>query len=402
MIRSTKVSLKFINTSKRKQLNLFINEYRLVVSKFTDILWPLDKVPILLPKPITSKITTWLSTRALQCAGKQASAIVRGTRKKQSQRLYIYNKLNIEGKHKQARKLKKIIDTINITKPNISQVCPELDARFIKQDWNNPTSFDGIITLTSLGNKLKLTLPVKKSRHFNKLLLQGTIKQGIRLSRENITFNFDIEDISLKTTGTTIGLDIGIINTFTLSSGLASQPCNHGHTLSTINKTLVNKTKGSKAFTKTQQHRTNYINWSLNQIDFTNVKTLRIENIKNLRKYKRTSKYLSHFTYTELYNKLQDLTTTNGVRLEKVNPTYTSQKCNNCGWVRSNNRKGKQFKCGACKYECDSDYNAALNIATILPSIKKAERLKHKNRKGFYWNPVSRGKHIVSPTPKPV
>jgi len=117
-IKSTKVSTKFGNTQKLKQLHSFIDEYRKIVSQFVNLLWKLEKVPVLLPKAITNQInSSWLTVRAIQCAGKQASAIVRGTRKKQQKRLYIYNKLNTEGHYKQARKLKAIINihiTINL------------------------------------------------------------------------------------------------------------------------------------------------------------------------------------------------------------------------------------------------------------------------------------------------
>jgi transposase len=398
MIKSTKLSTKFTNKTKLDNLNLFIDEYRRVVSQFVDILWPQNKTPRLLPKAITSQITTWLSARAVQAAAKQASGIVRGTRKKQQKRNYIYNKLLTENKTKQARKLKSIIEKAQVSKPNINQVEPELDSRFIKQDWQNQTIFDGIITITSLGNKLKIPIPVKATKHFNKLAATGgQLKPGLRLSKKAITLVFDLPEVKPKQTGQTLGLDIGVLNTFTLSNGVASQPCKHGHTLQTINQKLSRKTKASKAFTKAQQHRTNYINWSLNQINFNNTKILRLENIKYLRHKTQYSRYLSHFTYTEIYRKLEDLCKSNGCSVEYTNPTYTSQRCSNCGWVRSSNRKGKHFQCEACKYECDSDYNAACNIATPLLSITKATRLKHKNRKGFYWN-VSRGKPIVSST----
>lgn len=390
-IKSTKVSTKFGNTQKLKQLHSFIDEYRKIVSQFVNLLWKLEKVPVLLPKAITNQInSSWLTVRAIQCAGKQASAIVRGTRKKQQKRLYIYNKLNTEGHYKQARKLKAIINKNNSQKPNINQVCPELDSRFVKQDWNNHTSFNGWITLTSLGNKLKISVPIKKTKHFNKMLTQGTIKPGIRLSKFSITFNFDLNEIKAKQIGKTVGLDIGLKNTFTLSTNVTSKPDNHGHTLESITKKLTRKKKGSKSFTQATVHRDNHIHWSLNQINFDNIKILKIENIKHLRKYRKTSRYLSHFTYTTIFNKLADLTTTNGVRLEKVNPTYTSQRCSNCGWVRKRNRNGKQFKCDVCKTKLDADLNASINISLDLPLITKAERLLHKNRKGFYWNEVGR------------
>jgi len=223
VIKSTKLSTKLSNKIKLNNLKVFIAEYRCVVSQFVDILWAKESIPKLIPKTITSQITTtWLSARATQAAAKQASGIVRGTRKKQQKRLYVYNKLLSEGKTKQARKLKQIIDKTKTTKPNINQVEPELDSRFIKQDWKNKTSFDGIITLTSLGNKLKIPIPVRATKHFNKLATHGHLKSGLRLSNKTITLMFDLPEAKLKQTGNTIGLDIGVLNTFTLSNGISS------------------------------------------------------------------------------------------------------------------------------------------------------------------------------------
>jgi IS605 OrfB family transposase len=396
MIRSTKTTIRFANANKRKQLVTFIDEYRRVVSTFVDLLWKQDKIPTLLPKSITSQITSWLSARGLQCAGKQASGIVRGIKRKQQKREYVYSKLNQEGHHKQARKLKAIIDKVKMTKPNINEVEPELDERFVKQDWNNTTSFDGIVTLTSLGNKLKISIPVKKTSHFNRLLAGGAIKKGIRLSKTNITFMFDLSDVIKRAEGHTIGLDIGVTNVFSTSDNQLSQPDIHGHTLQIINQKLARKRKGSRAFARAQTHRTNHINWAINCLNLKDVKTLKIENIKHLRKGRKSSRYLSHFTYTEIFGKLESLCETNGVQIERINPTYTSQRCSECGWVRSSNRKGKQFRCKSCDFTLDADLNASRNIAANLRPIGREERLLHKNRKGFYWNEA--GKEPIVPS----
>ena len=65
-----------------------------------------EKIPVLIPKELTSSVSTTLSARIQQCAGKQASGIVRGTRKKQEQIMWRIKKLEEEGKFKYARKLK--------------------------------------------------------------------------------------------------------------------------------------------------------------------------------------------------------------------------------------------------------------------------------------------------------
>ena len=162
MIRSTKTTLKFANEGKRNQVSLFVDEYRRVVSEFVDLLWNEVNIPSLLPKTVTTQVSTWLSARILQCAGKQASGIVRGTQSKQKRRKWMIGKLADEGKFKKARKLQRIYDEASITKPDIGKVNPELDSRFVKVDFDNETSFDGWITLTSLGNRLKIILPFKK------------------------------------------------------------------------------------------------------------------------------------------------------------------------------------------------------------------------------------------------
>jgi hypothetical protein len=179
MIKSTKTSNKFANKDKLNKLCLFIDEYKQLVGKFVDLLWDEEKVNKFIPKEITSKVTTRLSARIIQCAAKQASGIVRGTKTKQRKRLWQINKFIKDGDFHKARKLQAIYNKVNVTKPDIQHVCPELDSRFIKIDMDNQTSFDGYITIGSIGNKLKLIMPFKKTKHFNKMIKLGTIKYGV-------------------------------------------------------------------------------------------------------------------------------------------------------------------------------------------------------------------------------
>ena len=385
-IRSSKSSLKFSNINKLNNLNSFIDEYRKIVELFVNQLWEIKNVSSLLPKDLTENINTWLSARAIQSAGKQASGIVRGTREKQRKRLFIINKLNKQGMFKKARKLQKIYDKEKVAKPEIQNVCPELDSRFVKIDLNSKNSFDGWVSLTSLGNKIKLILPFKRTKHFNKMIGTGKIKKGIRISKSSITFNFSLKPKEMKKLGNVIGLDKGIKNLYTLSDGNSSYDDIHGWNFDKIIKKMARKKKGSKAFKKCQSHRKNYINWCLNQIDLTNIKTLNVEKLINVRKGKKTSRYLSSWTYSDIKSKLDNLALENGVRIKELNPTYTSQRCSKCGWTRKNNRKGKWFVCTKCGFAADADFNASFNISFDLPEITSVERQKKNNREGFYWN----------------
>jgi len=398
VIKSSETTLKFSNRGKLESLSDFLSEYRSVVSCFVDLLWEEEKVPSLLPLETTSQVETWLSARMIQAAGKQASGIVRGTRTKQRKRRFMIDKLAAEGKLKRARKLQRIYDEISITKPDIRQVNPELDARFVKIDLDNPTSFDGWLTVGSIGNRIKLTLPFRRNKHFNKMLASGSLKAGVRISRNSITFMFELPDPEPVAEGKVLGIDIGQKTVLSCSDGFVSKPDIHGHDLSTITGRLARKQRGSKGFQRCCNHRKNYIHWSVNQLNLQGVRQVNLERIKNLRRGKKSSRRLSHWTYTEIFGKLESHCSEQGVLVQKVTPTYTSQRCSECGWTSKSNRKGKAFRCGRCGYATDADLNASRNIALPLKGISRKQLLQRPNRTGFYW--LVEGQEPVVPAVK--
>ncbi len=395
MIRSSKVTLKFSNIGKLENLNIFMDEYKKIMVGFIDSIWNIEKIPSLLPKELTSNVSTWLSARAVQCAGKQASAVVRGTKLKQSRRLFVINKLKKDGKFKKARILEAIYNKNKESKPEVTNIECELDERFVKINLTKENSFDGWVTFSSLGNKLKFEIPFKKHKHFNSLLEKGNIKKGIRLGKDKITFNFDLKDSIPKTEGKLLGIDIGQKTVLSLSNGESLDKCPHGHNYSSICKKLARKKKGSKNFEQTVKHRKNYLRYIVNKLNLNGIKTVNRENIRNLRKFKRVSRSLGHWNYGELFEILDNKCLEQGVLVNKLSPTYTSQRCSSCGWVCKSNRNGKRFRCGKCSWEQDSDLNAARNLSLELAPIGKQERLQHNNRIGFYWNIVDE-KFIVS------
>lgn len=361
MIRSTKTSLQFGNKHRKDNLKKVVDEYRRVVGLFVDIFWGMEKVMALAPKETTSSIDTWLSARMRQAAAKQASGIVRGTRKKHEQRLYVLKKLKKKESQKSAEKVQKIIDANPISKPNCENIEPELDSRFVSVDWDNETSFDGWLTLSSLGCD-KIQIPIKKTKHFNKLLSKGEIKNGVRLSLSKATFMFDIEEPK-SVPGRVIGVDLGLNNLFTASDGQMASSDKHGWTLDKIISRLARRQKGSAGFRQAQSHRTNFINYSVNRLNLNGVNELRRENLHDMRRGKQSSRKLSHWTYTDIMAKLDRYCEEHGVRVSLVEPAYTSQKCSKCGTVRKDNRNGAKYEC-KCGNVMHADLNAAINIAS--------------------------------------
>jgi IS605 OrfB family transposase len=339
IIRSTKLSLKFLNKQKLDQLHLFIDEYRRVGQIICDQLWNMQQLPKFIDVKTINLDKTWLSITSLQCISKQISAIIKGTRKS-------------------GRALNKIP-----TKPNVQEIQPELDARFIKSMnfEQNRTSFDGWINLKCLGNKLKITFPLKKTKHFNKLNSKGIIRNCVRLTKQGVHLMFDIE-VEKTTSQNNIGIDVGISEVVSLSNNQISSKHPHNWTLSKILQKLVRQTRGSKNFKQTQCLRENFIGWSINQINFDNVGSISIENIKDMRRYKKCDRFRSHWTYTQIFNRLNMKAESLGVQVMKVDPRNTSRKCSKCGTIDKHSRRGKKFKCTSCGFEIDADLNASRNI----------------------------------------
>lgn len=70
------------------------------------------------------------------------------------------------------------------------------------------------------------------------------------------------------------------------------------------------------------------------------------------------------------------LSETEGFRLIKVNPAYTSQRCHVCNTVDKLSRQGEVYHCKTCGAEMDADINAAINILHLgvySPQNLKAE-----------------------------
>jgi transposase len=51
------------------------------------------------------------------------------------------------------------------------------------------------------------------------------------------------------------------------------------------------------------------------------------------------------------------------VRVDLIDPAYTSQRCSACGHSERRNRKSQaEFCCVVCDHQLGADYNAAINI----------------------------------------
>jgi len=82
-------------------------------------------------------------------------------------------------------------------------------------------------------------------------------------------------------------------------------------------------------------------------------------------KGKRFNRRISNWSYYQLENMLKYKAEALGKSVEYVDPRYTSQRCNCCGHIDRNNRKGEEFVCKKCGHKDGADINAAKNIRDL-------------------------------------
>ena len=87
--------------------------------------------------------------------------------------------------------------------------------------------------------------------------------------------------------------------------------------------------------------------------------------MENLTGINTDEKFLKNWTYYDLQQKIEDKAKEIGIKVIKIKPNYTSQRCNKCGYIHKENRINQSFKCKKCSLEVNADYNAAKNIATL-------------------------------------
>ena len=408
-IKTSKHALKFANEQKKDNLSKFIDEYRRVSQLVIDEIWingyewevdgekhrfSVENNDLYFPQMMKGEIidrlniTTFLTARALKCSLTQVAGMISAEVEKQRKRIFMLDKLKMEGNSKSKRKQLGLRLKQNIPqKPNCEFINPELNSiccDFMKTEGE----FDGYFRLKSITKtKMDIRLPIKFHKHSKKLMETREQMNSYLISKTYVNIRWKKENTSKKTEGEILGCDQGMKDVITCSDKqVPPQTDIHGHSLQSIMEDMTNKKKGSKSFKRTQSHRKNFINWSINQLNFTNVKEIRLEKIWNIGYKSRTSRMMSHWTNTLIRDKIENKCEEEGIRLIHQSSTYRSQRCSGCGVVRKSNRKGKIYSCKHCLLEMDADLNASLNHIVNLPEIPyDLLKLQMNRGDGFYW-----------------
>ena len=262
-----------------------------------------------------------------------------------------------------------------------SNVCKLIKKRNTKKC--TATSFDYWINLSTLERGNVLKIPAKMNDYLETKLKEGKSCNAIRIDDKdgNFIFNLMIEKEPVKPIEVIkeIAVDFGTKHLFALSTGdifgknFGIQLKKYDTEIQKLQKALQQqkiKPNNSKRYRRFQRkcHSfiENEINRNLNKIVLkSGASKIILEDLdfSNSKLSKSMNRILRRCGRSVIKSKLDMLKEDYGVIVEEVNPAYTSQRCNRCGFVHRKNRKNRDtFECLFCHFKKHADYQAATNI----------------------------------------
>jgi putative transposase len=191
----------------------------------------------------------------------------------------------------------------------------------------------------------------------------------------------EIEDVPLVKPKTAIGVDVGLKNQVTTSSGETIQYPRYyvkaEQKLAVAQRGLSRKKKGSSnrrkakvKVTRIHQRAKNLRDEYLHQVsrklvDSTDLIVFENLNIKGMVKNHHLAKHIQDHAWGKLIQFTTSKAAKAGKLAELVDARYTSQKCSKCGIMVPKTLADRTHLCPNCGLEMDRDINASINIVTL-------------------------------------
>ena len=246
------------------------------------------------------------------------------------------------------------------------------------------TFFEAWIELSTLTKGKKSYFPVNINNYVKEKLSEGKRLNSLRIDIKDSKFVFNImidkkTDEDYKNKIESVGIDFGTKHLFALSTGnifgvnFGKQLKSYDEKITILQKRLQHqgiKPNSSKRYRrlvfKCREFIKNEINRNFNKI----IKEIKPQKIvleridfRHSKLNKSMNRILRKCGRSVIRSKLSMLEKDYGIKVVEVNPAYTSQICNKCGFVHRLNRNNRdEFKCKNCKYKKQADINASRNI----------------------------------------
>ena len=109
-----------------------------------------------------------------------------------------------------------------------------------------------------------------------------------------------------------------------------------------------------------------------------NCGTINIEDLNGFGKNDKNSFVLRNWSYFELQTMIKYKADREGIKINIINPRYSSQRCSKCGHIHAENRISQaKFICQSCDFEENADFNASKNISIAHTDEYKKEIEKY-------------------------
>jgi len=350
--RSSKLYFKkWLTQQKKNQIKIILAEYSKIVNYF--ITTYRDQVPGLLKKELLLakhtqlciiNTSTWLTARMVK------NAFTEGYGMLQSYKSNLKNdKSHSLPKH--TGKKAHLSCTTNTQSEDTHTV-----------------EFDFNLILGSIGNKFKISIPLKKHKQFNRWNSVGKRSSTVVLTDSYIQFSFEINVPKKKTVGSKLGIDIGLNKLLVTNVGEI-----YGEKLRSLIDKLRRKRQKSKAYYRCLEEIKEYINKCCKDFydEHKDLYLIVVEALKKVKYKMKLKRRLSrnmrrvihNWNYAYVLERLQRLSEENRVSFRSVNPRYTSVQCSSCNYIDKKNRQSQErFYCQSCGYSDNADINASKNI----------------------------------------
>ena len=227
--------------------------------------------------------------------------------------------------------------------------------------------FDAWLHLASLGRGIVLDLPVRFHRHFHRLAgSPGARRLASYIVTEDsvqLAFRFEVDRGGNE--GAELGLDSGVNTLAALSDGRRS-----GRDIRSILDRIDRCPRGSRGRQRAQRALRQRFAEVAKEVITPLPRVVVVEDLKRLHEGTRRDRRLARgqrrrlgaWAYRAWLSRLEGTCEWNRVRLERVPPAYSSQRCSACGHTERTNRKGEVFRCRHCGWTDNADVNAAKNL----------------------------------------
>jgi Putative transposase DNA-binding domain len=356
----TDLKLSAANPGKLHALEALAIEHQRVVQAYID--WLIEhemREPDKYADVPATDVPTQLSARWQRCAWQQACGIVQSWSSNES-----------------------------TTPPLLKNLCLQANANVVKLEKSNTPTFDFWLRISTLDSGHPVRVPLTLYRRAKQTLEKyPKLCSGVTLNkREGVwyaTLVVERPNQKLKATGEVVGVDIGMTHLAVTSAGQVYGEISDALARRVekkvarfarkqkLNACLKCKDLPTVRLTdpKAESFVRNEIGRALNQLvgDLPPGAPVALErlNVKDMRfKSRLLNRRLRASQLGYSRDKLKFKLDEQGIRYRSVQPAYSSQQCQPCGFVHEDNRRSQsRFECLNCGHFENADVNAARNIA---------------------------------------